>query len=1038
MPSRHAATVTDLLTDLRESTPGHAVLLGPGVAVDGPGLWRQVRHGVGELKRLGTTRETRIGLISGNCPEAVVAFLAIAQVGICVPIDPLLTSYELDHYINSMSVGILAVTNEADLDKLTPSNPSGPMPHWIVPEVRSGDQGAPDGPVMTKHSPVPHDTCLLLRTSGTTARPKVVPLTHQNLLASARGISANLKLTGQDTGLNVMPLFHIHGLVAGLLAQLSVGGAVYVLPPGDPEAILDVIGTHHITWYSAVPTIHQAVVDALIRQESPPRHQLRFVRSCSSPMTPRLLGHLEELLGVPVIEAYGMTEASHEISSNPLPPGRRVPGSVGLPSGAEVAILDDDDNRLPAKRVGAIYVRGPGVMMGYLDDPSANQHEFSGDWLRTGDIGFMDEEGYLHLRGREKEMINRGGKKIFPREIDEVLVRHPDVDQALAFAIDHPRLGEEVAAAIVTRAGRQVTARDVQRFASGFLAPFKVPRIVVTVRELPKGPTGKPQRIGMAERLNMTPGDLPGTSADPATEMVVRIWSEVMGRDGVSEEDNFFALGGDSLLAVWLLHKVNDHFGTVLPASSVSGPGATPRDMAELIGRQREKEAFPLAGAEGPGSKAGQEINDLSPQQVPVWIMQSLDPESSMLNTSLILELVGPLCERSLRTAFGKVIDRHDGLRSRFPYMDGHPRAVVEPTADIELGKVTVNVTGPESCRALDKLPNVKQIIHDFADQPFDISGFPLRAELLRLHQQRHILVVAIHHLVSDAWSRAVLARDLLAEYEELSGGRPARLPPVNVRSADVAAWQRQSLNSSREDSLAHWRSISAELESCGRLAPGGSRPEGEHPAGQLAMPVASRTVSRVAECAAAMKMSVFELLFGELAILLGADAGISVGVPVSLRRHPKMLDLVGYYSCVIPVKMHAPPFETAEQVISRTVAAYRRSINHAELPLDELTATIGAGGESRTALFDVVVKRDVFPVGLPALTTIQATPLNIGYPHARFPLVIDLTSICGSTPSDQADIITFDYDMKAISPTQIEHLADRYSRIIAHDGLDA
>jgi acyl-CoA synthetase (AMP-forming)/AMP-acid ligase II len=230
-----------------------------------------------------------------------------------------------------------------------------------------------------------------------------------------------------------MPLSHIHGLVAGLLATLYSAGSLYCLPTADVRVLPEILAEDRPTWYSGVPAMHHAVVEAAERAVPPWRHYLRFIRSASSPLPPVLLERVEAAFGVPVIEAYGMTEASHQVASNPLPPGRRRPGSVGAATGTEIRVVNAHGRPLPPGETGSVVIRGAGVMSGYLDAPA--EESFTSGWLRTGDEGFLDQDGYLHLRGRTKEVINRGGEKIFPQEIDEVLLTHPKVVEAAAFAL---------------------------------------------------------------------------------------------------------------------------------------------------------------------------------------------------------------------------------------------------------------------------------------------------------------------------------------------------------------------------------------------------------------------------------------------------------------------------------------------------------------------------------------------------------------------------------------------------------------------------
>jgi oxalate---CoA ligase len=275
---------------------------------------------------------------------------------------------------------------------------------------------------------------------------------------------------------------------------------------------------------------------------------------------------------VPVIEAYGMTEASHQMASNPLPPARQKPGSVGLAAGPEVSILGEDGRLLDAGRKGEIVIRGRTVTRGYESNAESNQAAFRDGWFRTGDLGYMDAEGYLFLVGRIKEIINRGGEKVSPREVDEALLEHPGVLQAVAFGMPHPTLGEEVAAAVVPRSGQILEEAALQEFARGRLAEFKVPKRILIVAEIPKGPTGKVQRTVVFQRLRES---LAGSGARPRDELeerIAAIWRRVLKREEIGIHENFFSAGGDSLQALRVIAEAEREGILIDPVLSIRAP----------------------------------------------------------------------------------------------------------------------------------------------------------------------------------------------------------------------------------------------------------------------------------------------------------------------------------------------------------------------------------------------------------------------------------------------------------------------------------
>lgn len=473
-------------------------------------LRRLVCETTAALRARGIGPEDRVAIVLPNGPEAATSFLAVACAAATAPLNPAYREEELDFYLEDLKAKAVLVTAEErgpavrvaerrGLTLLRLEVPTGASAGYF----RLGEAGA------LEPAPSPEATALLLHTSGTTSRPKLVPLSHANLVASARHIKTTLALEPADRCLNIMPLFHIHGLVAAVLASLSAGGSVFCTPGFNALRFFAWLEESRANWYTAVPTMHQAI---LARAERNPeilaRTALRLIRSSSASLPPQVMRALEETFRCPVIESYGMTEAAHQMTSNPLPPRPRKPGSVGLPAGPLVRIADPSAPVfLEGEAEGEVVISGPNVTRGYEANPEANAKAFfeaeGRRWFRTGDQGRFDADGYLRITGRLKEIINRGGEKVSPLEVDEVLMDHPAVAQCVTFAIPHEKLGEEVGAAVVLREGATATEQEIRAFAAKHLADFKVPRKIVIVPEIPKGPTGKLQRIGLAQRLGL-------------------------------------------------------------------------------------------------------------------------------------------------------------------------------------------------------------------------------------------------------------------------------------------------------------------------------------------------------------------------------------------------------------------------------------------------------------------------------------------------------------------------------------------------------
>jgi acyl-CoA synthetase (AMP-forming)/AMP-acid ligase II len=459
------------------------------------------------LNALNVGRNDRVGIVLPNGPEMAVAFVTIGSCATTAPLNPTYRAEEFEFYLNDLNARALVVQAGDDTPargvaaklnlpviELTPRT-GGPAGAFDLsrPEISGTCQTGPAEP---------DDIALVLHTSGTTSRPKIVPLSHINVCTSARNIGEMLLLTDQDRCLNIMPLFHIHGLIAAVLSSLAAGASVWCSTGFNALRFFSWLDAAKPTWYTAVPTMHQAIAGRAQRNpEAATAAALRLIRSSSSSLPPQVMAEVEAVFGCPVIESYGMTEAAHQMASNPLPPAARKPGSVGIAAGPEVAVLDTSNKAVPQGEIGEICIRGANVTPGYENNPSANEEAFAAGWFHTGDQGRLDEEGYLYITGRLKEIINRGGEKISPREVDEVLLDHAAVAQAVTFAMPHDKLGEEVAAAVVLKDGQEAAERELRDFVSTRLADFKVPRKVIFLDEIPKGATGKLQRIGLHEKL---------------------------------------------------------------------------------------------------------------------------------------------------------------------------------------------------------------------------------------------------------------------------------------------------------------------------------------------------------------------------------------------------------------------------------------------------------------------------------------------------------------------------------------------------------
>ena len=452
------------------------------------------------LASLGIRRGDRVALALPNGPDIVVVLLGITALGAAAaPLNPGYTDSEFRFFLADISPRLILIpaTGSAAASAAaaaTSTTVLGVAPAADGPPELLTAAGTAAGGQRAFELGGPDDVAFVLHTSGTTSRPKQVPLRQRNLMASARTIAAHYQLGASDVSFCVMPLFHIHGLVASTFAALGAGGAVITPRRFTAHRFWPQAREYGATWLSAGPTLHQMMLDKADDGGAP--GSLRFVRSCSSALAPALLDRAERGYGVPMLEAYGMTEASHQMTSNPLPPAARLPGSVGVPTGTEIAIAGADGTLLAAGSPGEVVIRGPGVMSGYVNNPAATAEAFFGDWFRTGDRGAL-RDGYLFLEGRLKEMIIRGGENIAPAEIEQVLMSHPAVQDAVCFGIADEKYGELVAAAVTLTA--DASARELADHCRGSLAAFKVPSRIDVLTEIPRTATGKVQRRRVAE-----------------------------------------------------------------------------------------------------------------------------------------------------------------------------------------------------------------------------------------------------------------------------------------------------------------------------------------------------------------------------------------------------------------------------------------------------------------------------------------------------------------------------------------------------------
>jgi amino acid adenylation domain-containing protein len=863
------------------------------------------------------------------------------------------------------------------------------------------------------------DEALVLCTSGTTSRPKIVPLTHANICASAASIGRVLALSGRDRCLAVMPLFHVHGLIGAVLSSVAAGASVACTPGFDAARFFEWLEVFAPTWYTAVPTIHDAVLDEVNRYPAGiARRTLRLIRSSSAALPSLTMDRLERAFGVPVIESYGMTEAAHQVASNALPPGERRPGSVGRTAGPEIAVMDERGALLPAGQTGEIVIRGASVMGGYADDPDANASAFRDAWFRTGDQGWMDGEGFIYLTARLGEIINRGGEKVSPREVDEVLLAHPAVARAVTFAVPHQRLGEDVVAAVVLATDADADEDALRDFALSRLAGFKVPSQIVFTGGIPAEATGKVRRVGLHTRLaHLLRAEFVAPRSTTEAR-VLALWRAVLERDRIGVHDNFFALGGDSLLGGRLIARINARFGLELPlVAAFRAP--TPAGQALLIEKAREDRPalvvrIPRA-ATAPASFA----------QERVWLHQQRFPESVAYHRPAHVRLRGPLVAAALRDALTAIAGRHTALRTTVASHGGRLLQMIRESGPVELP--LVDLIG-----SVDAEAQARRLAHEDSRRPFDLERGPLlHARLVRVRPDEHLLSLTLHHLAFDAWSQAVLLRELTTLYEAaiMGAGRNV-LDALPIQYADAAAWERSpACAGAIEDGVPFWKAHLADPPALRLPLDFPRRPRPSEAAARVGCALPPDVLAGLRDLARHEETTLFAVLLSAFSALLGRYADqddVVVGCPVAGRTQLETEGLIGLFINVLPLRTDLSGDLTFRELLRRTRESTLAALAHQMVPLQRIVQEVlpdrrpGAG-----ALFDALFVYEHLPVDARQVAGVTCEPEDIDMGAT----LVDLSLELQESPRGVSGHFAFRRELW--EPSSIERMAGHFVRLL-------
>lgn len=920
-----------------------AILAHDGTVLSRGELSSSVIAGAAFLKGQGVGRSDRLALSLAPGPARATGLLSGMAVATVAPLVHSGPRAMIEEELRRLRVTKLVVDDQTSMSVLDAAASIG-LPVLKLDPVNSKPTRQELAP-----SAVGQDLALLMQSSGTTARPKVVPLSHANLLAGASSIVDVLGLGPDDRTLAVLPLFHIHGIVATLLAPLVSGGSVVFCRELAVDEILTQLSFSHPTWLSASPTVLLALLDRAERAglRSIP-HRLRFIRSVTMPLSSEARGRLENLFGVPVLDVYGMTEATSQVCSTRLPWERvvRKDGSVGPAAGPELNVLSSNGVRCPVGEAGEVVIRGASVTRGYegLEENGWRTDSLGVAWFSTGDEGFIDEHGNLFLTGRSKEMINRGGLKIAPLKVDEALSLHPEVYEALAFSVPHPTLGEDLVAAVVLRPGAGVIEQDLREHLVGLLAAHEVPSGFVFLDSLPRGETGKPLRVGLSKRLP----ELINAAASPAhgdlEHMVEEAFAKILDRPVAGRDANFFLLGGDSLSSLSVIGRLGQSLGLELPSTllfhhpSVSGLA---RHLEELVaGTNRDSTqgvpVIPVAATlSGIMTDAGEPFA-ASFAQARLWFLHQKEPGLTAYHLLALWRLRGSLNVPALRQALTGLVARHPTLRTSFQLQgDTLLQIIHAPPASFDL-PVESAPAGSESGGMIDLW------IRQEHSTPFDLeSGLLLRARLLSAGPEEHVLLINHHHIASDGWSRHVLTRELIELYRAALSGSEVTLPPLALHYQDFAAWQRNRLGGSRlKELLAYWTRKLNGLEPIvlptDEPQPEASEPGSENARFEIELRRLGPFESLCRSEGATLHMGLLALL-GLLLHRYSQQADFAIGIPMGGRGHPELEPLIGLFVNTLPIRIQFEAGQTFRQLLGQVRRTSIEAYEHQDLPFERI-----------------------------------------------------------------------------------------------------
>ncbi|MBR1132805.1 non-ribosomal peptide synthetase [Bradyrhizobium iriomotense] len=1007
--------------------PAAPAILAPGrPALTYGALGERTHDLVRTLRGLGIAPADRIAVALPRGADSALALIAVASSCACIPVNPDLTADELQRYFSELK--LTALVTRADMN--SPSRDVAKTLGIAVIDFVPGPKddlggcmfiGPTVGPTSTSGASRGDDDAFILLTSGTAARPKMVPLTHRNVCLSAYNAGRVLALTSHDRLLNVLPLFHAHGLISGLLTALAAGSSVICTDGFDALSFFGWMRELQPTWYTAVPTIHRALLTAAeagsdrIRASS-----LRVIRSASASLAPAILSGLEATFGVPVLETYGMTEAASQIAANPFE--LRKIGSVGRAAGPEIAIMDEAGRALASGEHGEIVLRGANMMRGYYNDEAATQAAFRNGWFRTGDLGYLDADGYLFIVGRIKDVINRGGQKVSPLEVEDVLLGHPAVLEAGVFAVPHPKLGENVAAVVVLRQNSEASSDQLRQFARKRLAAYKVPSLIRSVAALPKGASGKVKRNALAGLIAETADA--GETRLPRNALetqLAAIWAGLLELPQVGIDQDVFALGADSLAVTQMRSRLRERFSVDFSFEDIFDCATVAALAARLETAATRREALPAwhqaaaATADAP----------LSFQQQRMYLLSRLDPTRYNYNVVEIAMLKGAVDVAALSASLTAICTRHEALRSVFIERQGEPaQRVLQSPPQFERIKL-------KPCAADKRAAIIRREALKLAQYKFDLAHeAPLKVTLLSFDKSSHALVVNVHHLVTDGWSQRLFWEELAAHYAAAQKKDVAALPSPTFQYRDFALWQQGwAQTPAAKEQLDYWR---AQLDGVTTLPLRTDRPRPEVWSGHGArhyFEFSSTLSGDVRALSQAQGVTPFMTLLAAFQCLLfrhTSHEDVATGSLIANRNQIESERLIGLFANTLILRNDFggdPSFgEMLRRVRQVTLDAYRNQDLAIEEVLRALQIARRTDGNPLFRIMFILQNASIEAARFPGLSTRR---LEVDPKVARFDITLELVEADGRFTG------FFEYATDLFDAATIEGMAAQFKTLL-------